>query len=52
MPSRERRAIFHQIARCPEDSSFVLIARGLVILAENIKLVSLESLYQPIRDLF
>jgi hypothetical protein len=52
MPSRQRRAIFDNITRGPEDSAFVLVSSGLVVLTENIEFVAFEPLYESFRYLF
>jgi hypothetical protein len=51
MPPRQGGSIFNKITRRPQDSALVLIACGLIILTENVKLVAFEPLNQPLRNL-
>ena len=51
MPPRQGRLIFNKITRRPKDPALILIPCGLVILAENVKLVAFEPLNQPLRNL-
>src|SRR5215475_12081578 len=52
VPSRQGRTIFDDITRCPENSQLILLAGGLVVLAQNVEVAAGYAFNHPLRHLF